>query len=111
MSKLVETQQQFSLCLVRFLDQVYELHPDVELTFGDFYATDGHMAESTHYSRLGADINFFYDGEWLTRYEDAPGIWDSVGSLWKSCHPLARWGGDFKLRDLNHFSFEWNGKQ
>jgi hypothetical protein len=110
-SKLLTAQQEFSFCLVNFLDQFYEMHPDVEITFGDFYATTGHMVESCHYSRLAADINFFYKGRYLRTYDDAPGIWDSAGALWKSQHSLARWGGDFKSRDLNHFSFEWDGKQ
>jgi hypothetical protein len=110
-SKLLTTQQQFSFALVTFLDQVYEMHPEVEITFGDFYAQDGHIEGSTHYSRLGADLNIFFEGKLLRTYEDSPGIWDALGSLWKSTHHLARWGGDFESRDLNHFSFEWEGKQ
>ena len=35
-----------------------------------------------------------------------------LGNYWKTLHPLARWGGDFKgFPDLGHYSFEWQRHQ
>jgi hypothetical protein len=51
----------------------------------------------------------------LFRYLDGNVTWDAddyqeMGEKWKSMHPLARWGGDFKNRDAVHFSFEHGGR-
>jgi len=75
-----------------------------ELTFGEAYRGDkqGHMQGSLHYERLAIDLNLFVNGKWQDR--DCP-EWQELGAYWKSLHPLARWGGDFAEKDLNHFSF------
>jgi len=68
-----------------------------ELTFGDAYATSGHIEESFHYKRLAIDLNLFRDGKYLVETSDhAPlGIfWESLGGTW---------GGHFG--DGNHYSW------
>ena len=40
-----------------------------ELTFGDAYATTGHIKNSFHYKRLAIDLNLFKDGVYLTSTE------------------------------------------
>lgn len=64
------------------------------------------VVNSVHSVGLAVDLNLFKDGVYLTTSEShAP-----LGAFWKTLHPLARWGGDFKPRpDGNHYSFEYNG--
>ena len=72
-----------------------------ELTFGDAYATTGHMENSLHYKRLAVDFNLFKDGRYLTRTEDHAPLgeyWEAIGGTW---------GGRFN--DGNHYSLEHNG--
>jgi len=72
-----------------------------ELTFGDAFATEGHMPNSLHYKRLAFDLNLFKNGSYLTRSNDHKTLglyWESIGGSW---------GGRFK--DGNHYSLEHNG--
>jgi len=110
---LLEKQQSFMLALGAFLETVYgdRSLDDVDFTGGDLWAHDGHMDGSLHYIRLAVDLNLFYRGKYIRTYEEAPHIWDRLGEIWKSTHHLARWGGDFESRDLNHYSFEHDGVQ
>jgi hypothetical protein len=111
---LAGKQQEFMRCIGLLLVYAYEELPqqyeDVErvgFTAGDFWADDGHHPESTHYARLGADLNLFVDGVYIDRYTKAPQVWDDLGAYWESLHKDARWGGRFG--DYNHFSFEHEG--
>jgi hypothetical protein len=79
-----------------------------ELTFGESYDDDGqgHMKGSTHYIRLAQDFNLFKDGKWLDKgaeMEKGHGIlhdhWDTLG------------GAKRIDKDLNHYSFEWEGRR
>lgn len=64
------------------------------------------IRNSEHSRRLAQDLNIFKEGVFLTKKEDyAP-----FGAFWKTLHPLARWGGDFKdSPDADHFSFTYEG--
>lgn len=87
-----------------------------ELTDGDAYRDPrvhgalgerkgyGHSS-SCHKLRLARDYNLFIGGDYQTSSE----AHRPLGDKWKSLHPLARWGGDFKKPDGNHYSFEYNG--
>lgn len=96
---------------VRLLGQLIEFAyaRGWEFTLGDAYRPDGkgHMPGSLHYSRLAIDLNLFVDGVYVRAWHPA---WDELGVVWKALHPLARWGGDFKAKDYNHFSVEHGGK-
>ena len=68
-----------------------------ELTFGDAYATTGHIVNSFHYRRLAIDLNLFRGSEYLTSTEDhriLGEFWESIGGTW---------GGRFG--DGNHYSW------
>ena len=72
-----------------------------ELTFGDFWAHDGHIRASFHYKRLAADLNLFIDG----KYQEDTEAYRELGKYWKSLDPECTWGGDFKNPDGCHFSY------
>lgn len=105
---LRQKQSEFALALGKFIVWIYR--QGYELTMGEGQRDDkqGHMAGSLHYVRLAQDLNLFVDGRYITS-SDHP-VYAKLGVKWKSLHPLARWGGDFKNRDANHFSFTHGGK-
>lgn len=114
-SSLGNKQRLFMWCMGQLIDYAYD--QDLALTAGDFSRKDnaGHMRGSLHYDRLAADLNVFIftvEGAWeyLESYDEAPGVWDRLGVYWTNLHPLARWGGDFASRDLNHFSITCWGR-
>lgn len=69
------------------------------------------IVNSLHCLGLAVDLNLFKNGAWLTNSES----FRPLGEYWKSLHPLACWGGDFKTKDGipkpdgNHFSLTWGG--
>lgn len=72
-----------------------------ELTFGDSYATTGHISNSLHYKRLAFDLNLFRGGIYLEETEQHKVLglyWESLGGTW---------GGRFG--DGNHYSLEDEG--
>ncbi len=70
------------------------------------YAKSGKgIANSNHRKKLAWDLFVCKNGKVSWAAEE----YDACGALWKTCHPLARYGGDFKGRDRVHFSFEHNG--
>ena len=84
-----------------------------ELTFGDAWSRSGyklydknkypyrpHKRGSFHYKRLAIDLNLFKDGKYLRSTEDHRPLgefWESIGGTW---------GGRFKNKDGNHYSWE-----
>ena len=69
-----------------------------EITFGDAFASSGHIKGSFHYKRLAIDLNLFKDGEYLTETQDHKSLglfWESIGGTW---------GGRFENPDGNHYS-------
>ena len=83
-----------------------------EVTVGDFYATSGHMENSVHGDRMAADLNIYLVGRWMDGLAtDGAGAWQlphwqKIGDKWKSLDSACRFGGDFKIRDWNHFSLQ-----
>ena len=70
------------------------------------YARQGKgIVNSVHTKKLARDIFLLKNGTITWDTED----YRPLGEKWKSKHPLARWGGDFRRRDAVHFSFEHNG--
>jgi hypothetical protein len=72
-------------------------------------------AWSCHKLRLARDRNLFIDidddgvRDYIT--DGLHPAYQDLGRFWKALHPLARWGGDFKSGDANHFSFEYKGNK
>lgn len=104
---LLQKQQAFAAAVGRLL--TYITARGWAVTFGDAWRPDmkGHMPGSMHYIRLAVDLNLFVAGAWVAKDHPA---WQELGAVWKAMDPQARWGGDFKSVDLNHFSFEHDGK-
>ncbi len=107
MSKLLELQQLFVINIGQLID--FAWLNGLELTFGESYDDDGvgHMKNSNHYIRLAQDFCLFKDDEYLTDSDD----YEILGTYWKSLHQLNRWGGEFKSKDGNHFSMEFQGRK
>ena len=107
---LRSTQSEFLVCVADLI--LWAQAEGFDLTGGDLWRSPEEcirrgFAESIHGERLAIDLNLFIDGEYMTdSAAHAP-----LGEYWKSLHPLARWGGDFRKPDGNHYSFEWDGRQ
>ncbi len=92
-------QQKFTLMIANLI--LYANMRGVGLTFGDAYATTGHIKNSNHYNRLAVDFNLFVDGEYIDDGDHPEFI--ALHNYWVSI------GGCTIDRDRNHFSVEHNG--
>lgn len=113
---LSQLQQQFTVAVSQLIQFAHE--QGIGLTFGDAYRDPRlhgqwgqkesySAAHSVHKMRLAVDFNVFVDGEYIS--DGSHPAYEKLGKKWKSLHPLARWGGDFKSKDAGHFSFEYSG--
>lgn len=72
----------------------------------EIYARQGKgIVKSNHRLKLALDLFVVANGR--VTWDHAPYM--KLGQKWKTMHPLARHGGDFRNRDSVHFSFEHNG--
>lgn len=94
---LGQNQRKFTLMVSDLINWAY--NNGYELTFGDAWAKTGHSENSFHYKRLAVDLNLFKDGQYLTTTE----AHKPLGIYWKSLG--GTWGGDFKRKDGNHYSY------
>lgn len=113
---LQDLQSEFSVCVAKLI--LYAAGQGYELTLGEAWrlpeqaalnaAAGTGIRLSLHGERLAIDLNLFIGGVFRTDSEaHAP-----LAKYWKTLHPLARWGGDFKPKpDGNHYSFEWQGRK
>jgi len=60
-----------------------------------------HKKGSLHYQDLAVDLDLTYNGDYLPSGEEHR----QFGEYWKSLNPLCTWGGVFKNKDGNHYSF------
>jgi hypothetical protein len=109
-------QRRFTKCLGLLTKQIERL--GYEWTEGDGYrdprvhgewGVKGSYAAafSVHKLRLAQDINLWVDGEYITDGDHI--AYQQLGEFWEGLDPDARWGGNFKSNDANHFSFEHEG--
>jgi hypothetical protein len=108
-------QQEFAQAAARLIQRAAELGFDV--TFGEAWRTpeqaqynaDRHIgvAHSLHMERLAIDLNLFKDGIYLS--DDKTGAYSQLGEWWEAQGIDYRWGGRFKLVDLDHFSISPDG--
>jgi len=74
----------------------------------EIYAKSGKgILNSNHCKKLAIDLFAVDPDTGHVTWDEGP--YQKLGKIWKTLHPLARWGGDFKNRDSVHFSFEHNG--
>jgi hypothetical protein len=69
--------------------------------------TGAGIKNSLHSVGLAVDLNLYIKGKYQTSSE----AHRPIGDWWKQRHPLCRWGGDFRRKDGNHYSMEWEGRQ
>ena len=91
---LTEKQFDFVVMVGKLIE--FAVKEGYNLTFGDAYATQGHIPKSFHYKRLAIDLNLFKGGKFLSKTEDHK----PLGDYWKSIG--GSWGGDWN--DGNHYS-------
>ena len=92
-------QSKFVKAVGKLICYAYSL--GYELTFGDTYPGKfKHKQGSRHEKGLAIDINAFRDGIYLQRTEDH----EPLGIYWEQLG--GTWGGRFKNKDGNHYS--WN---
>ena len=97
---LGEKQRKFTRMVADLIIFAYE--QGYELSFGDAWATTGHMKNSLHYSRLAIDLNLFKDGIFLVdgaAHTPLHDYWDTLG------------GSPRILKDMNHYSIEHEGRK
>lgn len=63
------------------------------------------IAHSLHMERLAIDLNLFQGGVYLTN----PEPYVKLGEWWKTLGDHYRYGGDFKIKDYDHFSITPDG--
>jgi D-alanyl-D-alanine carboxypeptidase-like protein len=112
---LHEMQAAHTLCVAKLIEWVYG--QGWELTWGEAYRTQEQaqwdatnhigIVNSVHCQRLAVDLMLFINGV----YQTAAEAYQPLGDYWKTLNPLARWGGDFKSVDADHFSFTWQGTE
>ena len=114
--KLGTAQEEFTVCTAQLIN--FAVSIGVQLTYGDAYRSKSahgefgekkgySSANSVHKLRLAVDFNVRIDGEYIEDGEHW--AYKMLGDEWKKMHKLARWGGDFKSKDSNHFGFEFYG--
>ena len=60
-----------------------------------------HSKRSFHYKKVAIDLHLFKDGKYLEKTDDHA----FLGEYWESLHPDCTWGGRFKRKDGNHYSW------
>ena len=63
------------------------------------------IKNSVHRKGLALDMYVFKNGKLLWSGED----YKLIADKWKTMDPDARWGGNFRRRDVYHYSFMHNG--
>ena len=103
---LGDKQRRFTLILAQLI--IYTYSRGYELTLGEGYDDDrvGHIDGSTHYIRLGQDLNLFKEGIWLDKGPEMETGFGMMHDYWDIIGGAKRINGD-----LNHFSLEHEGKR
>ena len=106
-------QEEFAQAAAKLILKAAELGYGV--TLGEAWRTpqqaqwdaDHHIgvAHSLHMDRLAIDLNLFKDGVFLT----APDGYVELGTWWKTLGQHYRYGGDFTIRDYDHYSITPDG--
>jgi hypothetical protein len=112
-SELGAKQEEFAKCLAEFILWIYSQGWKVRIgevyrppfTAKEYARQGKGIANSVHTKKLAVDMFLVMNGSVTWKNDDyAP-----LAEQWKSMHPLARAGHDFKSKDSVHFSFEHGG--
>ena len=112
---LNQKQAEFTRTLGHFI--VWCFRNDYEVIGAELYRTKEQaeiyvkqgkgILNSVHRLKLAIDLFRVINGVVSWDVE----AYEPLGKQWKTMHPDARWGGDFKGRDCVHFSFEHQGRK
>ena len=121
---LAKKQIEFATCVGELLQYIDGFRPigaptmRFGVTFGDAYRDSrvfGRFGQSKgnyssknscHKLRLAIDLNLFsIDGAGKVTYLTKSSDHAPFGDFWKTLNQDARWGGDFRRPDGNHYSF------
>jgi hypothetical protein len=108
-------QEQFAQSAAKLIQQAATLGYGV--TLGEAWRTPEQaqwdadhgigISHSLHMERLAIDLNLFKNG--VYQADDSSGCYKALGDWWVALGPMYRWGGNFKLVDLDHFSLSPDG--
>ena len=113
--KLSERQCDFTLATAKLIIYAYDI--GVKLTYGDAYRDPRVFGQagiskgygrpsSCHKIRLAVDFNLFKNGYYIADTSESIMLYDKLHDKWDEL------GGSKRiLNDLNHFSFEHNGRR
>jgi hypothetical protein len=106
-------QEQFAQSAAKLIQKAAELGYGV--TLGEAWRTPEQaqwnadhgvgIAHSLHLERLAIDLNLFKDNIFLT----TPDAYTELGTWWKTLGANYRYGGDFKIKDYDHYSITPDG--
>jgi hypothetical protein len=106
-------QEEFAQAAAKLIQKAVELGFGV--TLGEAWRTPEQaqwdadhgigIVHSLHMDRLAIDLNLFKDDQFLT----APDAYVQLGTWWKTLGSNYRYGGDFKIKDYDHFSITPDG--
>lgn len=86
-------------------DEIQDRWPDLAAKIRN--NTGSGIRNSLHEYKLAADVNLFYQGQWIS--DGKSPHWEKVGLIWEGYGPDYCWGGRFN--DANHVSIAHDGKK
>ena len=107
-SELLKKQWDFAYKIGLLLVYIRETL-GIMCTLGEGYDDDnkGHMKGSMHYIKMAQDINLFkVDGTYLGNGAEAEKAHSAIHDKWDTMGGAPRIG-----KDLNHYSFIWEGRR
>ena len=117
--KLGQKQERFSICLAMLILKAGKFGYGVRVgevwrheILARHYASIGKgIINSNHCNKCAVDIILTIDGvvQWGKKGTPSAEPYRKLGEWWKSLGPDHYWGGDFRRRDVYHYSIKHAG--
>lgn len=108
-----QLQEEFAQSTAKLIQKAAEL--GYGITLGEVWRTPEQaqldaqrgigIVHSLHEDRLAVDLNLFKEGKFLT----TPDAYVQLGNWWKTLGTNYRYGGDFEIKDYDHYSITPDG--